>query len=88
MLTTLNLAIRNQHSYSRPSSNTELTEQLSQREKEVLQQLATGKTNKDIAKILYISKYTVDTHVKNIKEKLNLNKKGELIRFVLSNQLF
>ncbi|UZH56859.1 response regulator transcription factor [Salinimicrobium tongyeongense] len=45
------------------------------------------KTNKVIGKELCISKFTVDTHVKNIKEKLQLNKKGELIRFVLSNRL-
>lgn len=88
LLTTLNLAIKNQASMSsKPEVDPELTEQLSSRELEILQLLATGKTNKDIGKELFISKYTVDTHVKNIKEKLNLNKKGELIRFVLSNNL-
>jgi DNA-binding NarL/FixJ family response regulator len=87
LLTTLNLAIKNNATFSQPPENNSLTEQLSSREIEILKLLATGKTNKDIGKELYISKYTVDTHVKNIKEKLNLNKKGELIRFVLSNQL-
>jgi DNA-binding NarL/FixJ family response regulator len=87
LLTTLNLAIKNQANFSPPPANTDLTEQLSQREIQILQLLATGKTNKDVGKELYISKFTVDTHVKNIKEKLNLNKKGELIRFVLSNRL-
>lgn len=88
LLTTLNLAIKNHASFLQPpSEDHHLMEQLSPREVEILQLLATGKTNKDIGKDLFISKFTVDTHVKNIKEKLNLNKKGELIRFVLSHQL-
>ena len=87
LLTTLHLAIKNQKSYKRPSPNTDIAEQLSKREMEILQQLATGKTSKDIAEILFISKNTVNTHIKNIKEKLNIRKKGELIRFVLANRL-
>lgn len=87
LLTTLNLAIKNQRSYRKPSANSDMAEQLSKREMEILQQLATGKTSKDIAEILFISKNTVDTHIKNIKEKLNIRKKGELIRFVLANRL-
>lgn len=87
LVTTLNLAIKNQECFSPPPVNYQLTEQLSQREIQILQLLATGKTNKDVGKELFISKYTVDTHVKNIKEKLNLKKKGELIRFVLTNRL-
>lgn len=87
VLTTLNLAIKNQVAVALPEPNCALTSHLSSREVEILKLLATGKTNKDIGKDLFISKYTVDTHVKNIKEKLNLNKKGELIRFVLSNEI-
>ncbi|WP_029033560.1 DNA-binding response regulator [Salinimicrobium terrae] len=87
LLTTLKLAIKNREALSPPATDPTLTEQLSKREIEILQSLATGKTNKVIGKELCISKFTVDTHVKNIKEKLQLNKKGELIRFVLSNRL-
>lgn len=87
LLTTLNLAIKNHAALTPTFQDEGLTEQLSKREIEILQLLATGKTNKVIGKELFISKFTVDTHVKNIKEKLNLNKKGELIRFVLANQL-
>ncbi|MCX2839576.1 response regulator transcription factor [Salinimicrobium sp. MT39] len=87
LLTTLNLALKNRENYIQPTQDTSVTEKLSKREVEILQSLATGKTNKVIGKELCISKLTVDTHVKNIKEKLQLNKKGELIRFVLSNRL-
>ena len=87
LLTTLNLALKNRENYIQPAQDTSVTEKLSKREFEILQSLATGKTNKVIGKELCISKLTVDTHVKNIKEKLQLNKKGELIRFVLSKRL-
>lgn len=87
LLTTLNLAIKNQATIPSPYTDAGLAKQLSRRETEILQLLATGKTNKVIGEELFISKYTVDTHVKNIKEKLDLNKKGELIRFVLANRL-
>ena len=88
LLTTLNLAIRNyKKAPAKDFCDEGVIEKLSQREKEILLELTTGKTNKDIAESLFISRYTVDTHVKNIKEKLNLNKKGELIHFVLSNKI-
>lgn len=47
-------------------------EKLTQREKDVLRVLATGKTNKEIAIHLYISENTVKYHVHSILEKLNL----------------
>src|SRR3984957_16830851 len=45
--------------------------QLSQRELQVLKQMALGKSNKEIGQVLYISKYTVKNHVTAILEKLN-----------------
>jgi two-component system, NarL family, response regulator len=45
--------------------------QLSQRELQVLRQMASGKSNKEIAQILYISEHTVKNHVKVIFKKLN-----------------
>lgn len=88
LLTTLNLAIANTKNEGRENTlNEKLAEDLSQREKEILEQLAYGKTNKEIGECLFISKHTVDTHIRNIKEKLDLHKKGELIKFVLLNKV-
>ncbi len=60
---------------------------LSSREREVLQMIAEGKTNKDIAAALELSVYTVDAHRGRIMEKLNLHSVGELVRFAVRNGL-
>jgi two-component system response regulator NreC len=60
---------------------------LTGREREVLQMIATGKTNKDIANDLKLSVYTVDAHRGRIMEKLNLHSTGELVRFAVRNGL-
>jgi len=54
---------------------------LTAREREMLQLLAEGKTNKDIATSLNLSLYTVETHRRNIQEKLNLHSLAELILY-------
>jgi len=56
---------------------------LTSREREVLQMIAEGKTNKDIAGILNLSVYTVDAHRGHIMEKLNLHSVNELVRFAV-----
>jgi two-component system response regulator NreC len=56
---------------------------LTSREREVLQMIAEGKTNKDIATILNLSVYTVDAHRGHIMEKLNLHSGNELVRFAV-----
>ena len=58
---------------------------LSSREREVLQMLAEGKTNKEIAAVLNLSVYTVDAHRGRIMEKLNLHSINELVRFAVRN---
>lgn len=58
-------------------------EKLTQREREVLQLTAEGRTNHDIAEELYISPRTVETHRANIMRKLHLRGQTELIRFAL-----
>jgi two-component system, NarL family, response regulator NreC len=62
-------------------------ELLSGREREVLQLIAEGKTNKEIATKLNLSVYTVDSHRGKIMEKLNLHSTGELVRFAIKNGL-
>lgn len=54
---------------------------LSNREKEVLQMVAQGKTSKDIGKLLFVSSRTIDTHRANIMRKLDLQSRIDLIRF-------
>jgi DNA-binding NarL/FixJ family response regulator len=56
---------------------------LTSREREVLQMIAEGKTNKDIAALLNLSVYTVDAHRGRIMEKLNLHSTSELVRFAM-----
>jgi two-component system, NarL family, response regulator NreC len=60
---------------------------LTSREREVLQLIAEGKTNKEIATTLNLSVYTVDAHRGRIMEKLNLHSTGELVRFAIRKGL-
>jgi two-component system, NarL family, response regulator NreC len=60
---------------------------LTSREREVLQLIAEGKTNKEIAGDLKLSVYTVDAHRGRIMEKLNLHSINELVRFAVRNGL-
>jgi DNA-binding NarL/FixJ family response regulator len=58
---------------------------LSEREREVLQHVARGHTYKEIGEELYIAPKTVENHVRNILDKLHLNRKQELIRYALEH---
>lgn len=58
-------------------------ELLTDREREILQLLAEGKANKEVATLLNISPYTVETHRKHILEKLNLHSPAELILYAV-----
>jgi DNA-binding NarL/FixJ family response regulator len=62
-------------------------EDLSARERDVLQLLALGYTNQEIGKNLYISVRTVDTHRAHILRKLQLGTRAELVLFALANGL-
>lgn len=53
---------------------------LSPREHEVLAQIATGRTHDQIARLLGISRHTVDTYIKRARKKLQLGNKAELTR--------
>ena len=56
---------------------------LTPRESEVLQLIAEGKSNKDIANLLNLSVYTVESHRSNLMEKLNLRGLPELILYAV-----
>ena len=58
-------------------------ELLTTREREILQLLAEGKSNKDIARLLDLSLYTVETHRSNIMQKLNLHGIPELMLYAI-----
>ena len=60
---------------------------LSEREREVLRLLALGHTNQEIAKMLYISVRTAETHRSHIMTKLRLNTRAELVRHALQEGL-
>ena len=60
---------------------------LSQREVEVLRLLATGKSNRDIADVLYISLNTVATHVRNILTKTGTANRTEAAAYALRHGL-
>ena len=62
-------------------------ELLTDREKETLQLLAEGKSNKEIARILDLSLYTVETHRSNIMEKLNLHSAAEIILYAVRKKI-
>lgn len=66
---------------------TDPLETLTEREREVLQLLASGKTYQEIADTLFISVKTVDFHRTNLMRKLNLANRTELIQFALKRNL-
>lgn len=62
--------------------------QLTVREQEVLQQLADGQSNKQVARALDLSVRTVETHRLNIKRKLGIEGQAELIKFAVQHARF
>ena len=65
----LNIAAKLAESIARP--------ELSKRERQVLKDLAYGRSNKEIAQILYISEHTAKAHVRSIMTKLNADSRTE-----------
>ena len=61
---------------------------LSAQEKQIIRLIIEGKTSKEIASELFISKTTVDTHRKNINKKLEISNSSSLIKFAHENNLF
>lgn len=61
---------------------------LSAQEKQIIRLIIEGKTSKEIADQLFISKTTVDTHRRNINRKLEIGNTASLIKFANENMLF
>lgn len=61
---------------------------LSKQEKEIIKYIVEGKTSREIATLLFITKNTVDTHRKNINRKLEISNNSSLIKFANENNLF
>lgn len=74
------LSFQNKNKEEKLSPNHALVEQLTQREKEVLQLIAVGLTSIEIGEKLYISKNTVETHRKNLLIKLNAKNTPALLK--------
>jgi len=62
-------------------------ELLTAREKEILQLLAEGKTNKDVAGLLALSPLTVETHRSNLMQKLSLHSTAEIVLYAVRKKL-
>ncbi|MGA2143272.1 MAG: LuxR C-terminal-related transcriptional regulator [Brevinematales bacterium] len=60
---------------------------ISEREQEVIKQIAKGLGNKEIAKKINVSEITVKKHVSSIFQKLKIKKRTELISFILDNNI-
>lgn len=63
------------------------TEELSDRERDILVQIVKGLSNKEIADVLFISPHTVITHRKNITRKLNIHSTAGLTIYAIVNKL-
>ena len=60
---------------------------LTDREKEVLQLLAEGKSNKEAASLLGLSVYTVETHRANLMQRLNLHSTAEIVLYAVRKRI-
>jgi len=69
------------------SGSQEVETILTSREKEILQLIAEGKSSKDIGEILFLSSKTVDSHRKNIMDKLELHSLPELTIYAIKKGL-
>jgi DNA-binding NarL/FixJ family response regulator len=60
---------------------------LSAREREIVQLLAEGNSNKDIARVLDISVKTAETHRSNVMRKMGFDSLAELVRYAIRNNI-
>jgi DNA-binding NarL/FixJ family response regulator len=62
-------------------------ELLTEREREVLQLLAEGHSNKEVATLLNVSSYTVETHRMHLMQKLNLHNTAEIVLYAVRKKI-
>jgi len=72
---------------SSDASSLDSAPSLTAREREMLQLMAEGMTAKEIASHLYVSVKTVETHRRNIAQKLNISRSAELIKYAIREGL-
>ena len=71
----------------RPAEPADPYERLTDREREVFQLVVEGKTNAEIAELLFISPKTVDNHRTHLMEKLRIHSTAELVRYAARHHL-
>jgi two-component system, NarL family, response regulator NreC len=62
-------------------------ELLTERERHILQLLAEGRSNKDVAAVLGLSPYTVETHRTHVMRKLNLHSTAEIVLYAVRKKI-
>src|SRR3989442_693744 len=72
---------------NRSSIGPEPRSRITQREREIIQLLTEGKSNKEVASALNISTRTVETHRANIMRKLPLESLGDLVRYAIPHNI-
>lgn len=77
------LLVRGYLGQDSPSGGKMAVDELTTREQEVLQHLADGASNDQIAEVLHISPKTVARHRENIMRKLNLHSRTELVKYAI-----
>lgn len=71
--------------YHPSKKKTDVDSNLTDREKEVLEHIALGYTNKEIAELLMVSVKTVESHKTRIMEKIQCQKRSEMVRYAIEN---
>lgn len=71
----------------RKPSTKSVTSGLTRREYEIIEQVASGKSNQEVADALFVSVKTVETHKKNILDKLGLKNSLQLVRYAIKNNI-
>jgi DNA-binding NarL/FixJ family response regulator len=75
------------HEKTGKTKERKISQDLTKREHEILELVAEGKSNKEVAESLFISVKTVETHKTHILEKLGLRNTAELVKYAIKNNI-